>query len=223
MKSLFVIPLVVAAAMTSTPATARAQDVWKKIREQAKQKIETRKARADSTTIERVGRTVDSTLAKTGRGMDTVVNRAAGLADAAFDRTANVVSAAGRAIAGGDDEDAKFATAMATGRAVVQGIQFDEGTDRLAQSAEPYVARLARLLAAQPGMFVLEGHVDATGNDAADRDLSQRRAAALRDRLVAAGVSAARLFAMGLGATRPRAGTMGAPARNARIEIARLQ
>ena len=222
-QPMIVIAVVFAGAATLTPATMHAQDVLKKIREQARQKIETRKAKADSVAIERVGRTVDSTLTKTGRGVDTVVNRAAGLADAAVNRTASVISAAGRKLAGGDDEDAKLAAAVATGRAVVPGIRFEERTDMLALDAAPHVARLARLLVAQPGIFVLEGHVEATGDDAGDRDLSQRRAAALRTRLVAAGLPAERLFAMGLGGTRPAAGAAGAAPPGARIEIARLQ
>ena len=48
MKSTILMALVVAGATTSTPATTHAQDVWKKIREQTRQKIETRKAAADS-------------------------------------------------------------------------------------------------------------------------------------------------------------------------------
>lgn len=223
MKSIILIAMVAFGATTSTPATTHGQDVWKKIREQTRQKIETRKARADSAAIERVGRTVDSTLAKSGRGVDTVVNRAAGLADAAVDKTANVVAAAGRALTGGETEDERLAAALATGRTVLHGIRFEEATDSLTPDAEPHVARLARLLAIQPGTFVLEGHVDATGNDAADRELSQRRAAVLRARLVASGLPAERLFAMGLGATRPTAGAAGAGERSARIEIARLQ
>jgi len=226
MRSIVVIAIVVVGAMTPVPATMHAQEVLKTIKQQTRQKIEARKAKADSVTIERVGRTVDSTLAKTGRGVDTVVNRAAGVTDAAVDRTAKAMSAAGRALIGGDDEDEQLAAALTAGRAALPEIRFEDGTDQLAQSAEPHVARLARLLAAQPGIFVVEGHVDATGDEAADQDLSQRRATALRAGLVAAGLPAERLFAMGLGATRPAAsaaGAAGASGQSARMEIARLQ
>ena len=222
-NSILIVIAAVGATIATTPATTHGQDVVKKIRELTRQKIETRKAKIDSVTIERVSRTVDSTLAKTGRGVDTVVNRAAGLADAAVDRTANAVSAAGRALTGDDSEDEKLRAALVTGRAVGHGIRFEDGTDTLAQVAEPHVARLARLLAAQSGVFVVEGHVDATGDDAADRELSQRRAAAVRARLVTLGLPAERLFAMGLGATRPAVGASVAGHQNARIEIARLQ
>lgn len=223
MRSIVVIAIVVGAAMTPAPATMHAQEVLKTIKQQTRQKIEARKARADSAAIERVGRTVDSTLEKTGRGMDTLVNRAAGVADAAVDRTANAVSAAGRALAGAENEDEQLAAALTAGRAALPEIRFEDGTDQLAPSAEPHVARLARVLAAQPGIFVVEGHVDGTGDDAADRDLSQRRATALRACLVAAGLPAERLFAMGLGATRPAASAAGAAGQSARMEIARLQ
>jgi len=223
MKPLIVLAIVVLGVGSSMPAALPAQDVLKRIKEQTRQKIETRKAKADSVAIERVGRTVDSTLAKTGRGVDTVVNRAAGLADAAVNKTASAVSAAGRALAGGDDESEKLAATMATGRAVLRGIDFEHRTHTFVPAADPHIARLATLLATQPGSFVLEGHVDATGDNAADRELSQRRAAAVKERLVAAGVPAERLFAMGLGASRPAAGAAGASVPNARIEIARLQ
>ena len=222
MKPLIVMTIIVALG-SSMPSTVPAQDVLKRIREQTRQKIETRKAKADSVAIERIGRTVDSTLAKTGRGVDTVVNRAAGLADAVVNKTASAASAAGRALAGGDDEREKLAAAIATGRAVLAGIDFEYRTQTLVPAADPHIARLASLLATQPGRFVLEGHVDGTGDDTFDRDLSQRRAAVLRERLVAAGLPAERLFAMGLGATRPAATAGGATDRHARIEIARLQ
>jgi outer membrane protein OmpA-like peptidoglycan-associated protein len=213
------IAIVVAGAVTSAAGTADAQDVLKKIKEQTRQKIETRKARTDSVAIERVGASVDSTLEKTGRGVDTVVNRAADIADVAVDKTANAMSMAAGALTRNDDADAALAAALASGRAAFPEIRFEEGTDVLAQSAEPHVARLARLLATQPGIFVLEGHVDATGDDAVDGALSERRAAALKARLVAAGVPAEQLFAMGLGATRPVPGAV----RSARMEIARVQ
>ncbi len=220
MKTIVLIGILLSVALSAAPRAAEGQGLLKAIKEQTRKKIATRKAQADSAAIKRVGQTVDSTLEKTGRGMDTVVNRAAGIADLAVDKTADAISAASRSLTGSDDDDA-LAAALTSGRAVLSGIGFEERTDVLAPDAEPHVARLARLLVAQTGTFVIEGHVEATGDQARDLELSQRRAAALKTRLVASGVPAERLFAMGLGAGRPPAGGGGEHA--ARMEIARVQ
>ena len=69
---------------------------------------------------------------------------------------------------------------------------------------------------ANPGQFLIEGHVDKAEGEQAQA-LSEQRAAAVKAALVSAGVSQMQLAAAGYGATRPLGGG------SARIEIARTQ
>lgn len=90
----------------------------------------------------------------------------------------------------------------------------------LSPAAEAQLGRIASLIGTYPDCrVVLEGHTDATGSETYNLGLSERRAFAVRDRLVSAEVSPDRLAAIGLGETRlltpedPGAGA------NRRVEI----
>jgi outer membrane protein OmpA-like peptidoglycan-associated protein len=67
----------------------------------------------------------------------------------------------------------------------------------------------------------IEGHTDARGTAGANRVLSQRRADAVRDALIAAGVAAARISSVGLGEDQPVASndTEEGRARNRRVDV----
>ncbi|HEX5035857.1 MAG TPA: OmpA family protein [bacterium] len=71
----------------------------------------------------------------------------------------------------------------------------------------------------------VEGHTDSKGSDAYNIKLSQRRSNAVRDYLIAHGVEADRLVAVGYGETRPVAdnGTAEGRARNRRVEFTILE
>jgi outer membrane protein OmpA-like peptidoglycan-associated protein len=74
----------------------------------------------------------------------------------------------------------------------------------LDQDAERLLDRLARLVVVEPHVVLLVGgHTDSTGSAAVNRPLSQRRAAAVRDYLIARGVPAAQVVAEGLGPDDP--------------------
>lgn len=218
MRSIVVLALAVGAGQLALPAHAHAQ-LLKKIRNQAEQKVEASKARADSAAMARAGRVIDSTLAKTERGVDTVVSKTAAVADAVVDKTEDIVSSAAGTLSGTGD-DGKLAAELETGRVVLAGVRFVGTTDQLDDISEPYLERLAKLLKQQSATFVIEGHVDDGGSAAANQALSETRSAAIKARLVAAGVPGERLFAMGLGATRPPTDPK---ASHARIEIARMK
>jgi len=82
------------------------------------------------------------------------------------------------------------------------------------------VRLIATALVAAGGAFLVEAHVAPSGDVVSDQLLTDRRAAAVRARLVAAGVPAGRLFAMGFGATRPAARLDSTT--QSRIEISRM-
>src|SRR5690348_3067348 len=101
-------------------------------------------------------------------------------------------------------------------------LMFDEGKASLQPSAMTAIDRLAQLMTVYPERSVrIEGHTDSAGDDAANQALSERRAVAVRDALIARGIDAARIEAVGYGETRPIAdnGTPGGRQKNRRIEI----
>jgi outer membrane protein OmpA-like peptidoglycan-associated protein len=71
------------------------------------------------------------------------------------------------------------------------------------------------------GRFEVAGHTDATGTDAINQPLSERRARAVADHLVSLGVSAGALTPRGYGSSRPVASNATAEDRalNRRVEL----
>jgi OmpA-OmpF porin, OOP family len=115
---------------------------------------------------------------------------------------------------------------MADGRVSTQGILFATGSDRIRPESTPTLKEIGEMLRAHPELRLrIEGHTDNVGDAATNEALSQRRAAAVRDHLIGEfGISAARLEAQGLGASRP-AGTNDTPEgrqANRRVELVRL-
>lgn len=109
-------------------------------------------------------------------------------------------------------------------RAALHGIYFNTGSATLLAQSEPALQQIAALLTANPGWKVaVEGHTDTIGGDAYNLDLSQRRAAAVRDALATRGIDAKRLTVAGHGATRPVGdnATLEGRAANRRVELSR--
>ena len=99
-------------------------------------------------------------------------------------------------------------------------VVFDAGKASLQPSAMTAIDRLAQLMTVYPERSVrIEGHTDSSGDDADNRALSERRALAVRDALLARGVDAKRVEAVGYGETRPIAdnGTASGRQQNRRI------
>jgi outer membrane protein OmpA-like peptidoglycan-associated protein len=134
-------------------------------------------------------------------------------------KTEDIVASAAGSLNGADDEK-KLAAELEKGRVVLSDVRFVGTTDELTDASQPYLERVAKVLREQSATFVIEAHVDDGGNAAANQFLSDKRSAAVKARLVAAGMPAERLFAMGLGATRPPSEPN---ASGARIEIARMK
>jgi len=107
-------------------------------------------------------------------------------------------------------------------RFVFDDLHFESGTTRLTSEGQRTAASLLSVLKAYPSVTViLEGHTDATGDAAANKALSQRRAEAVKRMLVDGGVAADRIEAQGYGQERPVAdnNTDAGRARNRRLEL----
>ena len=100
---------------------------------------------------------------------------------------------------------------------------FGSGQSTLLPAARNKLSEVASALASGGGnsKIVVEGHTDSSGSDDANRALSLQRATAVRDALVANGVSAERISVEGFGETRPIAdnSSQAGRANNRRVEI----
>ncbi|HET7584776.1 MAG TPA: OmpA family protein [Gemmatimonadaceae bacterium] len=99
---------------------------------------------------------------------------------------------------------------------------FDLNGSTLRAGAEQNLRRIAAVLERDPARDIaVEGHTGAIGPAEENQRLSEARAAAVRDALVAGGVDSARVTVRGFGETRPLADddTPEGRARNSRVEI----
>ncbi len=99
---------------------------------------------------------------------------------------------------------------------------FDSGSAVVRKGLYPEIDRVARILSEYPDSVIrIEGHTDSQGSDAYNRDLSTRRANAIKDLLVQRGVSANRIEVAGLGESMPIASndTVAGRQKNRRVEI----
>lgn len=112
-----------------------------------------------------------------------------------------------------------------TCRASLSGIYFDFAQATLLPQSAGTLKSVADVMTANPGWSLrIEGHTDNVGGGAFNLALSQRRAAAVRDALIAQyKVPAARLAATGFGLTRPVASndSLAGRAANRRVELSR--
>ena len=103
-----------------------------------------------------------------------------------------------------------------------EAVLFDFGSAELRPEAEAALAGVVEVFRQQPrAQAEVAGHTDSVGSAAFNQSLSQQRAAAVVDWLVAHGISRDRLHPVGYGATRPVAGnaTDDDRRRNRRVEV----
>jgi outer membrane protein OmpA-like peptidoglycan-associated protein len=109
------------------------------------------------------------------------------------------------------------------GSVAVRGILFDTAKASIKPESEPVLQTIAEVLKGDPALVLeIQGHTDNVGQAAANRTLSQQRADALRQFLIAKhGIAATRLTATGLGDTKPVAPntTDEGRAQNRRVEL----
>jgi OmpA-OmpF porin, OOP family len=129
------------------------------------------------------------------------------------------------------EEDARYATAVAEaekcetllGAEVGRGvINFKRADWALEDSSKPTLDKLAKIaIECQVFEIRIEGHTDSEGIPERNNPLSERRARAVADYLIAAGVQASRLSTAGYGAEQPIAdnATAAGRAKNRRIEF----
>ncbi len=104
------------------------------------------------------------------------------------------------------------------------GIYFNTGSARLLQESQPALKAIAQVVVqSKEPVLSVEGHTDNVGTSEFNQSLSERRAAAVREALVAQfSVSPGRLVTKGFGFTRPLESndTVEGRARNRRVELA---
>jgi outer membrane protein OmpA-like peptidoglycan-associated protein len=101
-------------------------------------------------------------------------------------------------------------------------LQFTTGSAVVQPGLRQTLQRIATVIRRYPGMQVaVVGHTDSTGSAEFNQRLSEQRANAVRNELVAMGVPQDQLFALGRGATEPRASNATADGRaaNRRVEL----
>jgi len=103
------------------------------------------------------------------------------------------------------------------------GLLFDFDSDVIRSDAAQNLKSLAASLGKYPNTdLLIVGHTDATGSDAYNQGLSERRARSAANYLIGEGVAQLRLRSVGRGETEPIASndTESGQARNRRVEVA---
>ena len=101
-------------------------------------------------------------------------------------------------------------------------VLFDIGKYTLRPETREKLAKISGIVLAHPGLRLdVEGHADATGSEDLNQKLSENRAAAVRDYMLAQGLNGDAVTARGLGKTQPIApnDTIANRQKNRRVEM----
>jgi outer membrane protein OmpA-like peptidoglycan-associated protein len=99
---------------------------------------------------------------------------------------------------------------------------FDTGQYTLKPAAREKLAKVSGIVLAHRGLRLeVEGHTDSVGSDELNQQLSEKRAATVRDYLVQQGIGSNAVSARGFGKTTPAASndTAAGRQRNRRVEM----
>ncbi len=113
------------------------------------------------------------------------------------------------------------------GRVATRGITFAVNSDRIRPESTGTLREMGLMLEEHPDLRLsIEGHTDSDGDDALNLELSERRAASVKQHLVDTfGIDASRLETAGFGETVPMAenDTSEGKAENRRVELVRME
>jgi OmpA-OmpF porin, OOP family len=105
---------------------------------------------------------------------------------------------------------------------IALNINFDTGKSTIRPESAPLIDQLAATLKSNTDLKVsIEGHTDNVGDAAANKKLSEQRAKAVMDAVIAKGIAAGRLSSVGWGQEKPVADnrTDAGRSQNRRVEI----
>ncbi len=104
----------------------------------------------------------------------------------------------------------------------LHGINFKTGKGVIEESSYPILDKVVKIMNAHSAYnLLIEGHTDSQGDDTLNKNLSEKRANAVKTYLVNNGIDASRLKAKGYGEAKPVAdnGTSEGRAENRRVEL----
>lgn len=136
-------------------------------------------------------------------------------------KEAQLASAAANALRSrlGNLEATRGASGM---QMTLDDVAFGSGRSTLRPEAEASLGKLVDFVSQDASSRIrIEGHTDSSGSANANVVLSQKRAESIRDALIASGVDAGRITAIGLGPERPVASndTAEGRAKNRRVDV----
>jgi outer membrane protein OmpA-like peptidoglycan-associated protein len=121
------------------------------------------------------------------------------------------------------DANAMLKALQTGGRVALYGIYFDSGSAVVKPESKPAIDEIANLMSSNPSLRLLVvGHTDTDGSMSANRELSEKRAAAVVQQLVSGrGIAQSRLTPFGVGFAAPVATnrTPDGKAKNRRVEL----
>jgi OOP family OmpA-OmpF porin len=104
-------------------------------------------------------------------------------------------------------------------------INFETGKSNIAPESQVIVDQIAEMLKSNPAMKIsIEGHTDNVGSQSGNQVLSENRAAAVKNALIAKGTDKARLSSKGFGQDKPVSdnSTDEGKAKNRRVEVVKI-
>jgi outer membrane protein OmpA-like peptidoglycan-associated protein len=105
---------------------------------------------------------------------------------------------------------------------VALDVHFDTGKAVIREESRPIISQIVTMLEGSPSLKLrIEGHTDNVGESRKNKKLSESRARAVLDAIVAEGIAADRLTAVGFGQEKPVGdnGTEEGRAKNRRVEL----
>ncbi len=115
---------------------------------------------------------------------------------------------------------------LTEGKLISYGIYFDVNSDKIKPESKGAVNDIAKVLSENPDVRIrIDGHTDSDGDNANNLDLSKRRAASVKNMLVADyAIDKSRIETDGFGETKPVAenSTSEGKAKNRRVEFIKL-